>query len=441
MTKLPLTLFERYLLHEDREAYPCWILIRYRFQGVLQKAALQTAWERTVKRHPLLSAVVRRDWLGRLVWEQALGYEPRVEWREDSQVSGWPYMSPIDLMRAPGSHLLAIERGGFTDLFTQDHHALHDGAGCFAIVSDLLAFYVRELGADAIVSEIHPEQFRFRNRFGLTLRDRLRLLPMQVAGLAISLQLHFRKVAPLLPGPALPDQGHLPPILPALASRRLGSTEFECYRKAAKRLGSGLQDLLIRDVQAALGEWLSVHGKAGPMDWVRLTVPINLRRPADITLPAANLVGLVIIDRRRKSLANRERLLRRAREDMGFVRRFRLGYVFLVMLALCRLIPGGIRRYARRSGCRTTFLFTNLGQVMSNSSLYGRNGKVTVPGAILEDISLAAPVSPGTCAGLSVIVYANGLAADLSYDSRVLSEAQANDLVQAFVDQIRLTSN
>jgi hypothetical protein len=346
----------------------------------------------------------------------------------------------MDLRNAPGSRLFAIEREGITDLFTQDHHSLHDGAGCFAIASDLLAFYARELGAEAKVAEVEPGRFRHRNQFGLTLMDKIRLLPMQAAGLAISLQLHFRKVAPLQPGPTMPDEGDQPAILPALVSRRLSATEFDRYRSAAKRLEAGLQDLLIRDVQAALGQWLAVHGRADPMDWVRLTVPVNLRRPADLTLPAANLLGLVIIDRRKKSLANRERLLRRSREDMGFIRRYRLGYVFLVMLALCRLVPGGIRRYARKPGCRTTFVFTNVGRAMSGSSLYGADGKVAVPGAVLEDISLAAPVSPGTSAGLAVIAYANGLAADLSYDSRVLSELQANDLVQAFVDQVRLTS-
>lgn len=200
-----------------------------------------------------------------------------------------------------------------------------------------------------------------------------------------------------------------------------------------------MYDLLIRDTQAALGRWLKENGKAGPLEWTRLLLPVNLRRPADLCLPSANLVGLVILDRRAKSLANRERLLVRAREDMGWVRRKKLGYTFLVLLWFCRLMPGGIRAYSRRRICRATLLLTNLGQVMAGSPLGGPGGKIAVPGAVLEDVSLAAPVRPGTQAGLAVGVYANRLWADLSYDPRVLSAAQAEGLVQAFADEIMLS--
>ncbi len=439
MHSLPLTLFERYLYHEDRPGYPCWILTRFRFEGTFKRDVLQRAWEQTALRHPLLTAVVRRNWRGRLVWTQAPDCRPVVEWAPRLQDSGWPDYPPIDLERAPGCHLFATEEPGRVLLFLQVHHSLHDGAGTFAVIDDLLIHYARELGEEVDPAELHPERLPDRNRFGLSFGDKLRLLPMQALGLALSIQLHGRTVAPLLPDAEA--TGAAPPSrrVPALASRRLGPEEFRGFRAAAKRLGAGLQDILIRDAQAALGAWLKDHGRAGPRDWIRLAVPVNLRRPADLSLPAANLVGLVIIDRRAKSLANRERLLVRAREDMGWVRRKRLGYVLLVQLGLCGLFPGGIRRYVRRSGSHASFLLTNLGQILSGSPLYRPDGKVAVPGAVLEDVALAAPVRPGTCACLAVGVYGEALAADLSYDSRVMTPAQAEALVQAFADQVRLT--
>ena len=394
-----------------------------------------------VRRHPLMSARVRRNWRGQLIWEQAEGFKPAIEWRQGRQDSGWPLLAPIDLEKAPGFRLFAVEDPGWTDLVLQVHHSLHDGAGTFAVVDDLLAIYARDLGATVNLAELHPERLPTRNKFGLSLRDKLRLLPFQLVGLALSLQLHRRKVAPLLPAPdrAAPDDGPLPPNLPAVASRSFSPEEFRDLREAAKYLGTGMHDLFIRDTQAALGAWLKVHGKGGPLDWVRLLIPCNLRRPVDFQLPAANLVSLVIIDRRAKSLANRERLLRRVREDMNWVKRKRLGYVFLVLLGLRRLWPGGIRRYARRPVCRATFFLTNVGDIFHNSPLRNPEGKLAVPGAILEDVCLVGPYRPGTCACLAIGLYAQRLSANLQYDPGVMTQAQAEDLVQAFADQVKLT--
>jgi hypothetical protein len=439
MRRLPLTLFETYLFHEDRPAYPCWILTRYRFRGSFQREVLRQAWVKVNLRHPLLAAVVRRDWLGRLYWESAADYHPIIEWDPPTQETGWPAWKAIDLERAPGVHLLAVERDGFSELFLQVHHSVHDGAGTFAVVDDLLVHYARELGSGVEPARLRPDRLPGRNGFGLSPWDKLRMAPSQAVGLAASLQLHLTKVAAILPASPVPDGDPAPAGMPALASRRLSGEAFRGLRDAAKRLGAGVHDLFIRDAQAALGVWLKVHGSAGPLEWTRLALPVNLRRPADIELPAANLVGLVGIDRRVRSLARRERLLFRAREDLGWVKKRRFGYVFLTVLWLQGLLPGGIRRYARRRKCRATLLLTNLGQILSGSPLLGPDGRVAVPGAVLEDVCLQAPVRPGTSACLAVGVYAHALAADLTYDPRVLTPAQADALVQAFADQLRLT--
>ncbi len=440
MQSIPLTLFETYLFHEDRPAYPCWILTKYRFRGTFQREVLQHAWEQVNLRHPFLTAVVRRNWRGRLFWEPAVDFKPTVEWATARQQTGWPSWKTIDLEREPGVHLIAAEGDGNAELFLQVHHSLHDGAGTFAVMDDLLVHYARMLGSQVEPARLRPDLLAGRNGFGLSAWERLRMAPMQAIGLAASLQLHMATVAPLRPAPPVPDGDPFPPGMPAMASRRFPPEVFKGLREAAKRNGAGVHDLLVRDAQAALGAWLKLHGSAGPLEWTRLALPVNLRRPSDTQLPAANLVGLVGIDRRVKSLARRERLLVRAREDLGWVKRKRLGYVFLVVLWLQGLLPGGIRRYARRRKCRATLLLTNLGQVLSTSPLLNADGRVSVPGAVLEDVCLQAPVRPGTSACLAVGVYASGLAADLTYDPRVLTQAQAEDLVQAFSDQVRLTT-
>jgi hypothetical protein len=436
---LPLTLFERYLFHEDRRAHPCWLVLRFRFRGSFEKIELQSAWERTAARHPLLTAVVRRGGLGQLRWEPAADFRPCVQWVPERQPSGWPHLPEFDLMRTPAFHLFAWQSDGYAELCTHALHAVYDGAGAFAVMDELLIHYARELGDEVALPVLEPQRLPKRNRFGLSLWNMVRLAPAQALGLAISLQLQRRTVEPLTRQNSAPDEDPLPAGAPAMARRQLSPQEFGEYRAAAKRLGTGLYDLLIRDAQAALGVWFKSQGKADPLAWSRLVVPTNLRRPSDATLPCTNIVSMVIIDRRVKSLANRARLLQRAREDMGWIRRKRWGYVFLILLGIYRFLPGGIRGYCRKRVCRATLLLSNVGQAFASSPLLGPDGRVAVPGATLEEIAFGAPLRPGTSAGFIVGVYGQGLWADLTYDPRVLPAEQADALADAFAEQIRLS--
>ncbi len=437
MPALPLTLFERYLFHEDRPAYPCWILTRFRFTGTFRRDALQRAWERVAARHPLLGCVVRRNWRGQPVWHPVPQHRPVVHWTDELAPSGWPEWTPTDLAVAPGIHLVLHEAGGRTDLFVHVHHALHDGAGHFAVVDDLLVHYARELGGKVALTVHEQAAFASRNRFGLTRWDQLKLAPLQLVGLAASLQLHARKPRALNPAAITASDTTPPPNLPVLASRALSHEDSDWLEHTAKLLHTGLHDLLIRDAHAAVGAWLQARPNASLLDWVYLLVPVNLRRPADTTLPAANLVGLVILARQLKALGRRERLLQRVNEDMRWVKRGRFGYVFLVLLWLCSFVPGGIRRYSRSRANRTTFLFTNLGNVFATSRLRNAAGKLEVPGAVLESLNLAPPCRPGVHAALAAGFYAGRFWADLQYDPRALDQAEGEALLEAFMTQLR----
>jgi hypothetical protein len=440
MPAFPLTLFERYLFHEDRPAYPCWILTRFRFTGTFQREALQRAWEQVAVRHPLLHCVVRRNWRGQLVWQPVPEHRPTVHWAQDLAPSGWPEWTPTDLAATPGIHVILHEAGGLTDLFVRAHHALHDGAGHFAIVDDLLVHYARELGAEIDPTPCDQAAFPLRNRFGLSRWDKLKLAPMQLLGLAASLQLHIRQPRALNPAASVASEAQPVAHFPVLASRKLSREDSEWLEHTAKLLHTGLHDLLIRDAHAAVGAWLRSRPDSSLLGWVYLLVPVNLRRPADATLPAANLVGIIILARQLKALGRRERLLQRVNEDMRWVKRGRFGYVFLVLLWLHSFVPGGIRRYSRSRANRITFLLTNLGNVFATSRLKNAVGKIEVPGAVLESLNLAPPCRPGLNAGLAVGFYAGQFWADLQYDPRALTREEGEALIESFIGQLRLSA-
>ena len=440
MPSFPLTVIERYFYHEDRPAYPCWIISRFRFSGGFRHDALQRAWEKVVPRHPLLSRVVKRGGLGRLVWVPALDYRPKVEWVVTLADNGWPEWQPTDLTKAPGVRVIGHEHEGSTCLYIYTHHSLHDGAGLFAIIEDLLGNYSVELGVPVLLMDYQTEQFPSRNKFGLNLWKMLKLVPIQLLGLAASVPLHWRRPRTLVPDKSRGKWMQPRPSLPALVSRELPPADSEWLGHTAKLLGTPLHHLFLRDALAGVGAWLKRRPDATPLGWIYMLVPVNLRRPSDLLLPAANLVGMVVIDRQLKSLWKRERLLQRIDEDMSLIKRGRLGLVFLLLLSLAGLIPGGIRRYARSYSRGATFLITNLGDVFAASKLRNADGKLAVPGAVMEGLNIAAPCRPGTQAALAVGFYAGKFWADIQYDSRYLTRSDADSLIEEFLNQLRLSA-
>ncbi len=442
MPRLPLTLFEQYLLHDDRRAYPCWMLGKLCFQGVFQREPLERAWAATARRHPLLAAVVRRGSFGRLYWEPAAGGPAPIEWRSGLAPGGsWPVeWVALDLEKQPGLRWIIVADGATTDLFIQTHHAVLDGGAIFAVIHEMMLHYARELGQAVELPELRPELLRTRGRLAGSLWERLKFLPTHVAGLALAWPILRREVAPLVPHCSATDADAPPFGLPAVVSRRFSPVDFKTIRAAAKCHGVSVNDLLTRDLFAAVGTWRVAHGIGTPLDWIRLGVPVSLRTHADRHLPASNAFSLVGLDRRAKSLANRDRLLRRAREDMELVRKHRLGHTFLLLLGLHRLRPSGIFRYTRRLACRATLVLTNMGQFFSpRSPLLDGTQRLAVPGAVLEDIQIGGLFRPATCATLAVGIYAGRLHADLHYDARFLTAVQAENYMHTFEQQVRLS--
>jgi hypothetical protein len=197
--------------------------------------------------------------------------------------------------------------------------------------------------------------------------------------------------------------------------------------------------MVARDLQAAVGAWRRASGIDRPDDWIRIGSSVSLRRKTRGAWPAANLFGIALLERRARSLANRARLLRRAKEDLDLVEKGRFGYALWMLLRLRRLAPGGIRAYARRPVVRMTMVLSFMGKVFARTALKRQGRRAAVPGAVLEEMLGIAPTRPGTCACLDVAIVYNQLVAFLNYDARVLSAAQAAALMQAFRAQLALS--
>lgn len=434
---LPLTPFESYLYHDDVPAHPCWQVLRLTWRGRIRREPLERAWSAATARHPLLTARVRRGFLGRLLWELQAGVTPPVHWGPREPGREWPEWQPIDLEKGPGVRLYMLEGEGHTDAVLCVHHAVCDGLSLHDVLVDVFTRYAAELGEPA---EPKPDPtlsaLGERGRFGTTLWDRCWLPVLQVAGILAETRLLRRTVAPLVPHvPAAPG-GPRPDGWPTLACRSWTPAETAAIRSAAKREKVTLAELCMRDLQAAIGAWRLAQGIDSPGEWIRLGAAVSLRRKTKGSWPAANIFGISIIDRQARSLANRPRLLRRAHEDMSLIEKWRFGYAFWMLLRLRRWWPGGIRAYARRPVVRMTVVMSFVGKVFSRMPLRHEGVRPALPDAVLEDLRAVAPTRPGTCGCIDVALFLGNLAAYLHYDPRVITHGQATALVDEFARQL-----
>ena len=436
MKSLPLTPLESYLCEDDVPAHPCWQVSRIGWLGTFEREHLEKAWAESTARQPLLTARVYRGALGGLRWKLGAGRVPPIHWSVAKE-RRWPEWAPLDPFDGPGARLYVVEYQARTDVIICVHHAVCDGLSLLEILEDTFLAYARSRGDEvAFRPDPTPASVRRRGCFGSGALERLWIPLVQMAGMAVEAKLLRRTVAPLIPHTPPADEGPPPSPWPSCVIRSWDERGTSEIRAAAKHAGTSLHGLFMRDVPAAIGAWRTAQGIGSPEDWIRLGTSIGLRHPIKGSWPASNRFGIAIIDRQQRSLANRERLLRRAREDLALVDRWRLGFSMWTLLALRRFMPGGIRGYARKRVVRTTFTMSFMGFLFLKTALPKQGRAPSVPGAVMEDVHGFAPTRPGTCATLDIALLFGKVFAYLNYDPRVMSRGQAESLMEALAAEL-----
>ena len=435
MTSLPLTSLESYLYYDDVPGQPCWQFCRFSWKGRLERGQLEKAWAEATRRQPLWSAVVRHGALGGLRWQLG-GPAPTFHWSGGARGS-WPTWLKLDLSTGPGARLYVVEAPDGADVILCVHHAVCDGLALLEVMEDTFSLYASALGDAAAPSAAPtPGSLRRRGWFGRTLWEAAGTAALQLVAIAAESALLRRDVSPLLPHAMAEDAAALPEGWPTVVERRLPVEATNAVKAAARAAKVSVAELCMRDFQAATGAWRASLGVGDPGDWIRLGTAVSLRRRTKGPHPAANLFAVTVIDRQQLSLAKRERLLRRAKEDLALVEKWRFGYAFWMILWLRKWWPGGIRGYARRRVVRMTLVMSYIGKVFAKTPLRKAGLHVGVRGAVLEEITGIAPTRPGTAACLDAAIIFGKLNAHLNFDSRVISRAQAEALMDEFARQL-----
>lgn len=430
MPELPLTPVECYFFHDHRESHPAWIRYDFIFRGALDRDALARALERIVQRHPLTGATVAERRWGGPVWKLGAA-RPELVWLDgDRAEATYDYTRERHNLSVRAG-LSAVVRASATELHLtlSVHHAVADGLGLNLISKDLFVLYAIECGAAITLPAIAPLSSQ-RDRRSPGAAAWWRQLPWLAIGVAWGALLEQRRVVTLRGTAGGGRQRELAP-------RPLSADETVQLRKAARAASASLNEVVLRDVQVALGTWLQRHGSAHPEDQTRILVPMNVGGARVSLQSSANALGVALIERRVRSLGRRARLLERAHEDMEFIQQRGLMRAFGALMRLRSWLPGGISRYCRRDGARSTLVFSNIGKLFGGGALVRPDGVLALPGAELMDFAGWGPCRPGTNVFVVMGSYRGRQAFWTSYDPSAMSLAQAEDFANELETQLK----
>lgn len=429
---------------DDRPAYPMNFHLWLRFQGRLRPALLEKVYREVLARHPLLSATLEETPSGVPQWVAAPPAACALREFRPGANGGLPHTPAIDLRREPGLRLWTGDGSRGTEILVQLHHASCDGLGALGFVRDLLLTYAGRWcpsgnGPALHLPPLDPDQLRRRGQFeSVASAELMNWLRQQPHGALGTRQFLERAVAPLVPHEAAHEQAPLAAGYPAYGTRTLSLPETSTLRERSREWGVTVNDLLARDLLLTLGTWRTEHADHNDAEWWRISIPVSLRTAADQTLPAANAVSLVFLDRRPRDLARPPRLLQGIHNEMQLIKRHRLALTFVLWLASTdHAQKVTLSRTWGVSQAMATCVFSNLGVVLDELPLPRHGGRLRVGDATLDHVSLVAPLRMRTAAGFSAQQYGGRLSLGLHTDPRVLPAPAAAVLLDEWVDRVR----
>ncbi|MEZ6123369.1 MAG: hypothetical protein R3C49_09370 [Planctomycetaceae bacterium] len=429
---LPLTHFEELMLHQDSAAYPVSCFLRLNFEGTLQKEAFLQATKSAVQRHPLLASTIvfgRRP-----TWQlPSADHEPEIHWSTSDE--------PLRACRQDPSraaaltlHVSVVESR--STVLVQFHHACCDGIGIFQFIRDLLVEY-----ADAVAGKFPNvaedpgviDLLKRREAFGYPLRQLVRLTVQQAARLPSVWNFFRRSPVALIPHRPRPAEADVPSGFPGICSHQF-DVETSSAIRAAVPDGGALNDVLMTNLFLAIRDFRMQYSFASESDWVRLMIPTSLRLKDHYRISAANILGMVFVERSGRQLRDPDELLTGIRAEMDFIKRLKLGYLFVMSLMLGRRLPGGLRYMAAQNQGRISAVFTNIGRILNRCPLpKQQDGLLQSGNVLLRSVETCAPVGRDVCAAFSAVWYANRLSLTLHYDPGAMTDQHARRLLQLFV--------
>ena len=442
---LRLTPFEEYMLLDNQPAYPMNCFFMLKLQGQFDLAVFTSALHKTLEYHPFLTCLVTEN-NGHFHWQNTETM-PVVIRQPLKAERPFPASKGIDLFHEPALKCTVCNEntdpaqtqlGGNTNIIFEFHHAACDAAGAARFIEDVLCGYMRQrCFADVQREPVKPDLLTHRGVFGGNWSYILQNLPKQLWGLTRAWMFLVNRVAPLVSKKPV-DVPKLSAGYPAIVAHTLTVADTQTVRQKAEELGITINDLFLGLTFLAMKNWQRQYATEIKSGNLRIAVPINLRTPADVLMPASNIVSMVFLDRKPKTIQAAQSFYRGIHNEMQHIKRCNLGWAFIHGLTLYRRVFGSFRKMMKPNRCWTTATVTNLGRVFADLTLPVREGRIQMDDSLeLAGVETSPPIRSLTAIGVSVLTYAGSMTINLHYDSALLTRSDAQVILDGIAKNCR----
>jgi len=454
--------FEHYMLVDDRPKYPMVVWFVMTFQGQAEEARLSAALNQALTHHPMLSSHLigdRRGLRAKLLWRHVknatvyldVGPEgsplrfPTAQTPESENIANEDRKSPIaiDLSREIGVRAFLRQGRENCTVHFQFHHSVTDGLGAMGFLEEVLRYY-DGAGAKVAIPPRQPALLKRRHLCGLNPWQILRVIPLF---LVRAYRFYLSNPEPLSLGSSGSSNGLVGDAAlqcPARECGQLSAPELVHLKSASRKHGASINDALLTYVFSSVDSWQRVKqlsdGKKRKRR-VRVLVPVNMRQAQDHLMSAANMIGMVFIDRRGSLFDRPGQLLQSIVKEMGAVKRHSLGFALNFATGLGGYVRGGVRAVASQCltwRCAATVVFSNLGDPLANSDLpRDDSGQIVTGGLTLTCLEALPPLRLFTNMGIAVVTYAGRLTMTVHYDHTIISKQDARFLLNGVLAAAR----
>jgi NRPS condensation-like uncharacterized protein len=431
MTALyPLTVFEEYMLIDDTVDHPMTFFVRADLLGQVNVIELRAAFSEVVHRHPLLWSTVVRRFGRHAAWKMTPKRQPTLTVRRSTARGKCNLSSRLDLKNEPGIRAQLNLSENNAELWLQFHHCCSDGIGGMRFLEELFeAYRTRTDGGDPLGNGA-PGTFPQRRCAykNLSLWARARRMALDLPRIWMFVR------RPCIDIEERTQQREERTGTPSFLEARLPLSRERLTRlKGSRPSAPTVNDILLRDVYAALHEWISRNPTNKIRRPIRISAPISMRNSSDESFLCHNDMSLVFVDREMGQIEDRSELLTGICQEMTRVKRCQLGFAILRVFSWIRATPAAatVVRKIRRS--YATAVVSNLGRVL----LTHRSGQRIVSGGLtINRLGFLVPIRNATPISLGVLTYANELTISMHYDDGVIRTASAQQLLASVVEHL-----
>lgn len=435
---LHLTPIEKFLLADDCPKYPMAFVIDMTLSGTLHRDAFETALQESLRRHPLLTSLIRPAKQNALCWVSSNGRQPYVDWAQADVPITFPSGEWIDLHDETGLRIWIRQDTEQVHLTAQFHHVCCDGIGAYRFLGDLLAIYgARTATADQqpVLGEVSPVRLRGRAD-GCGYLDRSGQISRQRRE---ALQLLYRLAGhgcdPLYPSRRRQRTAEFP----GYRAYSFTQDEFKHLRDAAKSLGCLLNDLLLLELFYTMRDWNASHRRQITNRKYRIMMPVDLRGTSDYETPAANILGYSFLTHSVADLQDKKQLASRIREETARIKHERLGERFVDMVSMGATVRGLLSFATSVPRTLSSAILTNVGDPSRRFlARFPRDrGRLVCGNLTLERISGFPPIRCKTRAAFSIVSYRRELTIGVRCDLHLFSLDDSQKMLGLYVQRLR----